>query len=66
PFGAPSGRRNVFVGVAASIFIAFVYFILFKLGLALGTGGYIPGWVAAWLPNLLFAGAGIFLTLRVR
>ncbi|MBA4148122.1 MAG: LptF/LptG family permease [Verrucomicrobia bacterium] len=66
PFGAPSGRRNVFVGVAASIFIAFIYFILFKLGLALGTGGYLPGWLAAWLPNVFFAVAGIVLTLRVR
>lgn len=66
PFGAPSGRRNVFVGVAASIFIAFAYFILFKLGLALGTGGYLPGWLAAWLPNVLFAATGIVLTLKVR
>lgn len=66
PFGAPSGRRNVFVGVAASIVIAFIYFILFKLCLALGTGGVLPGWLAAWLPNVTFAITGIILTLRVR
>ena len=66
PFGAPSGRRNVFVGVAASIFLCFAYFILLRLGLSLGTGGHLPGWLAAWLPNLVFAAAGIALTLRVR
>jgi lipopolysaccharide export system permease protein len=66
PFGAPSGRRNVFVGVAASIFIFFAYFILLRVGLTLGISGSLPPWLAAWLPNFLFAGAGIFLTLRVR
>ena len=66
PFGAPSGRRNVFAGVAASIFICFTYFILQRFSLALGTGGKLPAEIAAWLPNGLFAGVGIWLTARVR
>ncbi|MEO5802814.1 MAG: LptF/LptG family permease [Verrucomicrobiota bacterium] len=66
PFGAISGRRNVFVGVASSIFICFSYFILLRLGLALGTGGYLPGWLAAWMPNILFGSASLWLTMRVR
>src|SRR5206468_8856468 len=66
PFGAPSGRRNVFVGVAASILICFADFVLQRVGLALGTGGYLPSLVAALLPNALFGGAGIWLTARVR
>ncbi len=66
PFGAATGRRNVYVGVASSIFIAFAYFMLLKLGLALGTGGYVPPWLAAWSPNILFAGTGLLLTRRVR
>jgi lipopolysaccharide export system permease protein len=66
PFGAPSGRRNVFAGVAASIFICFTYFILQRFSLALGTGGKLPAEIAAWLPNALFGGAGIWLTTRVR
>ena len=66
PFGAPSGRRNIFVGVASSIFICFVFFVLQQLGLALGTGGYLPPWLAAWFPNLSFGIAGIWMTARVR
>lgn len=66
PFGAPSGRRNAFVGVAASIFICFGYFVVQSFVLALGTGGYLPPVLAAFLPNVLFAGAGIFLTSRIR
>jgi len=66
PFGAPSGRRNVFVGAAASIFIGFGFFVLQRLGLALGTGGCVAAWLGAWLPNVTFAVAGWWLTSRVR
>jgi lipopolysaccharide export system permease protein len=66
PFGAASGRRNLFAGVAGSIVICFVYFVLMKLGLALGTHGALPGWLAAWLPNLAFGITGLWMTLRVR
>ena len=66
PFGAPSGRRNVFVGVASSIFICFIYFIVQQTGLTLGTGGKLPPLIAAWLPNLLFGGTGVLMTMRVR
>jgi len=66
PFGAPSGRRNVFVGVASSIFICFAYFVLQQVGLAFGSGGLLPPWLAAWLPNLFFGLSSIFLIARVR
>ena len=66
PFGAATGRRNVFVGVAGSIFICFGYYVLQRLGLALGTGGYAPAVLAAWLPNVLFGAAGVWLANRAR
>jgi lipopolysaccharide export system permease protein len=66
PFGAPSGRRNAFVGVASSIFIVLAFLVLTRVGLALGTGGHLPPWVAGWLPNIVFSTAGLWLTARVR
>ncbi|MBM3836965.1 MAG: YjgP/YjgQ family permease [Verrucomicrobia bacterium] len=66
PFGAASARRNVFVGVASSIFICFVFFILMRLGVALGSGNWVTPWLAAWLPNIAFGGTGLWLTARVR
>jgi lipopolysaccharide export system permease protein len=66
PFGAASGRRNVFVGVASSILIFFAYYVLQQLALALGAGGSIPSWLAGWLPNLVFGVAGLWMTARVR
>lgn len=61
PFGARSGRRNIFMSVASSMALCFAFFILLKLGLALGTAGYVPGWLAAWIPNLLFGIVGAWL-----
>jgi lipopolysaccharide export system permease protein len=66
PFGAATGRRNVAVGVASSILICFIYFVLLQLALALGTGGYVLPWIAAWSPNAFFAVVGLVLTWRVR
>ncbi len=66
PFGAQAGRRNLFFGVAGSIFICFAYFVLQQFSLAFGVSGHLPGWLAAWLPNFIFATGGIFLTWRVR
>ena len=66
PFAAASGRRNVFVGVASSILIGFSYFLLMQVGLAAGTAGYLPAWLAGWFPNILFGLTGLWLTARVR
>jgi len=65
PFGAASGRRNVFVGVASSILICFTYFVLLQLTLVLGGGGLWP-WMAAWAPNFIFAAGGVLLTHLIR
>ena len=64
PFGATTGRRNVFAGVASGIMICFGYFLLLRLGLALGSGGLLPAWVAAWMPNVTFALIGLWMMRR--
>jgi lipopolysaccharide export system permease protein len=65
PFGATSGRRNLFAGVAGSVGICFVYFILQRWCLAFGTGDLMHPILAAWLPNFVFAATGlIFLQMR--
>ena len=66
PFGAASGRRNVFVGVASSIVICFAYFVLQQASMALGAGGHLPPWLAAWAPNMIAASVGLWLGGRMR
>jgi len=66
PFSAGSGRRNLFFGVAGSIFIVAGYLVTQQVSLQMGTHDHLPAWLAAWLPNLLFGAMGLFLTARVR
>jgi lipopolysaccharide export system permease protein len=66
PFAAASGRRNVFVGVAASITIFFIYFLLQQFGFAFGEAGRLSPWLAAWLPNMAFGIAGLWMMAKVR
>ncbi len=66
PFGAATGRRNVYVGVASSILICFTYYVLAQIGLYLGTSGSVRPALAAWMPNLFFAILGFFLIFRIR
>lgn len=66
PFGAAPGRRNLFFGVAGSIFICFSYFVLQRVCLAFGSNGAWPAWLAAWLPNIFFSLLGLILTARIR
>ncbi|HTV41249.1 MAG TPA: LptF/LptG family permease [Candidatus Sulfotelmatobacter sp.] len=66
PFGAAPGRRNIFVGVAGSIFICLIYFVLQRVSLAFGSSGTWPAWLGAWLPNLFFGAAGLILMMRIR
>jgi lipopolysaccharide export system permease protein len=66
PFGAGSGRRNVYVGVASSILIYFAYYVIQQLCLALGAGNFLSPVVAGWLPNISFALFGAVMMARVR
>jgi lipopolysaccharide export system permease protein len=66
PFGAPSGRRNLFFGVAGSIFICFAYFVLQQVSATFGMNGQLPPWLAAWLPNMFFTVLGAVLISRTR
>jgi lipopolysaccharide export system permease protein len=66
PFGAASGRRNLFVGVAGSIFICFGFFVIQQVTIQMGSHGFLPAWLAAWLPNMIFGALGLALMVRVR
>jgi lipopolysaccharide export system permease protein len=66
PFGAQSGRRNLFFGVAGSIFICFSYFVLQQVCLAMGLSNHLAPWLAAGLPNVTFAVIGSALIFRTR
>ena len=64
PFGAAVVGAMFLWGWRA-VWDLFYLFHFNALGLALGTAGHMPPVLAAWLPNLVFAGTGVVLLRRV-
>ncbi len=69
-FGAPlatsTRRGGTAFGIGISLGTTILYMLLFKIAGALGMGGTISPWTAAWVPNILFLVAGSVLLARVR
>jgi lipopolysaccharide export system permease protein len=61
PLGIGYSRRGVLSSVAAAVILVFSMNFLVHLFLALGEGDRVPAWIAAWTPNVLFAGIGVYL-----
>ena len=67
--GAPLGVRNRRSGrsggLALSLMIIIIYYILLSMGEGLGDDGRIPPMIAMWLPNLVLAAIGVYLTVKI-
>jgi lipopolysaccharide export system permease protein len=61
PLGIVYSRRGVLAGAASCIFIFAAMSFIDKLFLALGKGNRIPGSLAAWGTDLIFAIVGCYL-----
>ena len=61
PLGIGYSRRGVLSSVAAAVLLVFSMNFLVHLFLALGEGDRVPGWIAAWTPNILFTAIGLYL-----
>lgn len=53
-------------GIVASLFVAFVYWIIFGFSRSLGLNGIFPPLWAAWSSNILFIFIGGYLLLNIR
>jgi LPS export ABC transporter permease LptF/LPS export ABC transporter permease LptG len=61
PFAFVVARRGALYGVAASVLLAIVYWACLAIFAALGSHANLPPFLAAWAPNLLFGGGGLYL-----
>jgi lipopolysaccharide export system permease protein len=52
--GVGPHRSGAGVGLAMSILIVFAYYVLMSFSRSFGEAGYLPPFVAAWAPNLVF------------
>ncbi len=61
PLGVSSRRGGKSAGFVFTILLVFVYYFLSSTGIALGHQSRLPAFLAVWMANILFAGAGAFL-----
>ena len=47
-----------------AVFLVTIFLLVFSTTNALGGIGLMPPFLAAWAPNVLFAGTGVYLLLR--
>jgi len=65
-FAVMFSRSGAFVGVLLSIILVMLYYNVFVMSTQiLGKNALVPAWFAAWLPNILFAIAGLFAIRRL-
>lgn len=58
PLGVAYSRRGSVGGIAASVFIFFIFMFVNNLFLNLGKGGHLPPWLTVWMPHLIFGSLG--------
>ena len=69
-FGAPlatsTKRGGTAYGIGVALISTILYMLLFRISGAFGETGTLEPMLAAWLPNFIFLGAGLFFLVRVR
>lgn len=69
-FGAPlavsAPRAGPAVGIAISLGTTLAYLLMINFSQAVGSSGLMQPAAAAWLPNAVFLGLGLWLLMRVR
>jgi lipopolysaccharide export system permease protein len=68
PYLFPTGRRamtGAALGFLVSLVCGMLYLVSIQIGISLGKSGILPALLSAWLGNILFAAAGIFVLWKV-
>jgi len=64
PFCFRMGKRGSLYGIGIAVLLVTVFLVVFSTTNALGRIGLMPPFLAAWAPNVLFAGSGAYLLLK--
>jgi len=66
PFALSTGRKGSLYGIGLSVVIGISYWVLQGFFEQLGNAGRLEPLLAAWAPNLIFSGGGIYLLFNIR
>ena len=66
PIAAQKRRSGTAVGIGISLLVCFIYFLFIRTGQVLGHQGTLVPWLSAWVGNIVFGLAGIYVMLKAR
>ncbi len=66
PLAFTSPRVSGAFGIGVGLGTTIMFLLLVELSQGIGTGGLLPPVWAAWMPNILFFLAGLWLMIKVR
>jgi lipopolysaccharide export system permease protein len=64
PLAVRFGKKGRTLGIALSVVVLFVYYILSAVGAAFGKNGALTPWIAVWIPNIVMAAGGGYLIFK--
>lgn len=65
PLGLMFSRMGAYIGVALSIILVFLYYVIMASCQAMGDAGILPPILAAWIQNIVFGIIGAYLLWQV-
>jgi lipopolysaccharide export system permease protein len=67
PFALTTGKRKglTFASVGIALLIGFLFYVVNAVGLALGKGGVLPPFAAAWMAPALFVATGVYIIRKL-
>jgi lipopolysaccharide export system permease protein len=59
------GRAVAFSSIGLCLGISFIFYVLFAVSIAVGKGGGLPPFLAAWLSHIVFGSLAVFFFSRI-
>jgi lipopolysaccharide export system permease protein len=66
PIAAQKRRSGTAVGIGISLLVCFIYFLFIRTGQVLGHQGTLSPWLGAWIGNIIFGLAGLYVMFKAR
>ncbi len=66
PAGMQNARQDALTGVLIAIALFLAFWAFMQIGSLMGKSGFIAPWLAAWISNIVFMGAGLVMMIRMR